>query len=99
MRPSPAFNPDFTLRVCPESRRRAIVRFCLSSIGVALLPAFTDVLIFMFVPFLHEYRRGFETRFNSGLDFHFFPFLEEYRRGLEARLHSGFDFHIRSFLK
>lgn len=34
------------------------------------LPAFTPVLIFMFVPSLHEYRRGLETRFNSSFDFH-----------------------------
>jgi hypothetical protein len=41
------------------------------SIGVALpRPAFTPVLVFMSVPFLHEYRRGLEARLYSGFDFH-----------------------------
>jgi len=38
-------------------------------IGVDL-PAFTEVLIFIFVPFLEEYRRGLETSLNSSFDFH-----------------------------
>ena len=40
------------------------------SIGVALPPAFTEVLTFMFRPFLHEYGRGLEASFYSGFDFH-----------------------------
>jgi hypothetical protein len=68
--PSPAFNPDFTFKICPESRRRAIARFCLSSIGVALPPAFSEILVFMFVPFLHQYRRGLQARLYRSFDFH-----------------------------
>jgi hypothetical protein len=46
------------------------------SIGVALpRPAFTEVLTFMFVPFLHEYRRRLEARLYSSFDFHVFGLL------------------------
>jgi hypothetical protein len=76
-RPSPAFNPDFTFKVCPESRRRAIVRFYLSRIGVVLPAAFTEFCFScLFVPSLEQYRRGLEARLNSSFDFHgLVPFL------------------------
>ena len=64
---------------------------------MALRPAFTPVLTFMFVPFLEENRRGpAAARLHSGFDFHVrFLFLHEYRCGLaEARLDSGFGFHV-----
>jgi hypothetical protein len=37
---------------------------------VALPPAFTEVLIFMFVPCLEQYRRGLEAGLYSGFDSH-----------------------------
>lgn len=50
----------------------------------------------MFIPFLHEYRRGLGAGFYRGSDFHVrFLSLKKYRRCLEAGLYRGSDFHVR----
>jgi hypothetical protein len=72
-----------------------MVRFCLSRIGVAFAPAFTEVLTFMSVPFYMSIGVALpRPAFTPVLVFMFVPLLKEYRRGLEARFYSGFDFHV-----